>query len=104
MQAGAVPAIIALSVGEGVQVTSQRRCAAALCNLACAPANIARMVEVFIKCGVSDFVPRLRDNREVFACAKSVRLATFPSCADLWAGCLLFVSRKINTREEQSLG
>ena len=46
MQAGAVPAIIALSVGEGVEVELQRRCAAALCNLACTPANIARMVEV----------------------------------------------------------
>ncbi|CAM9289078.1 unnamed protein product, partial [Laminaria digitata] len=45
VHAGAVPAIIALSVGEGVEVTSQRRCAAALCNLACAPGNIARMVE-----------------------------------------------------------
>lgn len=49
VQAGAVPAIIALSVGEEVQVASQRRCAAALCNFACAPANIARMVEVFRK-------------------------------------------------------
>ena len=29
-----------------MEVTSQRRCAAALCNLACAPGNIARMVEV----------------------------------------------------------
>lgn len=46
MQAGAVPAIIALSVGGGVEVALQRRCAAALCNLACTPANIARMVEV----------------------------------------------------------
>lgn len=46
VQAGAVPAIIALSVGEGVEVALQRRCAAALCNLACTPANIARMVEV----------------------------------------------------------
>lgn len=46
MQAGAVPAIIALSAGEGVEVALQRRCAAALCNLACTPANITRMVEV----------------------------------------------------------
>ncbi len=47
VQAGAVPAIIALSVGEGVDVELQRRCAAALCNLACTPANIARMVQVW---------------------------------------------------------
>lgn len=46
VQAGAVPAIIALSAGEGVEVELQRRCAAALCNLACTPANITRMVEV----------------------------------------------------------
>lgn len=46
VQAGAVPAIIALSAGEGVEVALQRRCAAALCNLACTPANISRMVEV----------------------------------------------------------
>lgn len=46
VQAGAVPAIIALSAGEGVEVALQRRCAAALCNLACTPANITRMVEV----------------------------------------------------------
>ncbi|CAM9151716.1 unnamed protein product, partial [Ectocarpus sp. 13 AM-2016] len=45
VQAGAVPAIIALSAGEGGDVALQRRCAAALCNLACTPANIARMVE-----------------------------------------------------------
>ncbi|CAM9243379.1 unnamed protein product [Ascophyllum nodosum] len=45
VQAGSVPAIIALSVREGVDVTSQRRCVAALLNLARAPANIARMVE-----------------------------------------------------------
>lgn len=46
MQAGAVPAIIALSIVDGVDVASQRRCAAALCNLACTSVNIARMVEV----------------------------------------------------------
>lgn len=46
VQAGAVPAIMALSAGEGLDMASQRRCAAALCNLACAPANVPRMVEV----------------------------------------------------------
>lgn len=68
MQAGAVPAIIALSVGEGVEMASQRRCAAALCNLACAPANIARMVEVrsdygkqaCTRCRPCDGIPMLR--------------------------------------------
>ena len=49
VQAGSVPAIIALSVREGVDVTSQRRCVAALLNLARAPANIARMVEVCVQ-------------------------------------------------------